>query len=90
MAALETGPVSGWWIKHELHGQDATPERLRAGSRLEEAPRPRSRPVPPRRGLRPGREDRDPLRERRPHPLERPLETAPAASVFVSAQRPDA
>ncbi|WP_158692883.1 hypothetical protein [Streptomyces roseochromogenus] len=24
MTALETGPVSGWWIKHELHGQDAT------------------------------------------------------------------
>ncbi|MEU6865375.1 hypothetical protein ABZ924_19220 [Streptomyces sp. NPDC046876] len=37
MTALETGPVSGWWIKHELHGQDATPERLRIDRRLEEA-----------------------------------------------------
>ncbi|WTJ48500.1 hypothetical protein OH786_38485 (plasmid) [Streptomyces atratus] len=37
MTALETGPVSGWWIKHELHGQDATLERLRVDRQLEEA-----------------------------------------------------
>ncbi|MFF4575870.1 hypothetical protein [Streptomyces sp. NPDC001410] len=37
MTALETGPVSGWWIKHELHGQDATLERLRVDRHLEEA-----------------------------------------------------
>ena len=35
MTALETGPVSGWWIKHELHGQDATLERLRVDRQLE-------------------------------------------------------
>ncbi|MGW7045162.1 hypothetical protein ACWGDT_21120 [Streptomyces avermitilis] len=29
MTALETGPVIGWRITHELHGQDATLERLR-------------------------------------------------------------
>ncbi|WP_185993849.1 hypothetical protein [Streptomyces benahoarensis] len=37
MTALKTGPVSGWWIKHELHGQDATLERLRIDRQLEEA-----------------------------------------------------
>ncbi|WP_051866058.1 hypothetical protein [Streptomyces griseus] len=37
MTALETGPVSGWWIKHELHGQDAPLERLRVDRQLEEA-----------------------------------------------------
>ncbi|MGW2512279.1 hypothetical protein ACWC0A_23355 [Streptomyces scopuliridis] len=37
MTALETGPVSGWWIKHELHGQDATLERFRVDRQLEEA-----------------------------------------------------
>ncbi|MDQ0931047.1 hypothetical protein [Streptomyces turgidiscabies] len=37
MTALETGPVSGWWIKRELHGQDATLERLRVDRQLEEA-----------------------------------------------------
>jgi integrase len=37
MTALEAGPVSGWWIKHELHGQQATLERLRIDRQLEEA-----------------------------------------------------
>ncbi|MCX4734532.1 hypothetical protein [Streptomyces sp. NBC_01363] len=37
MTALETGPVSGWWIKHEFHRQDATLERLRVDRQLEEA-----------------------------------------------------
>ncbi|WP_351232167.1 hypothetical protein [Streptomyces sp. NPDC002133] len=29
--------VSGWWIKHDLHGQNATLERLRVDRQLEEA-----------------------------------------------------
>jgi integrase len=35
--ALETGPVSSWWIERELRGQDATLDRLRIDRQLEEA-----------------------------------------------------
>ena len=35
--ALETGPVSSWWIERELRGQTATLDRLRIDRQLEEA-----------------------------------------------------
>ncbi|MFE7358984.1 hypothetical protein ACFU8Q_39345 [Streptomyces sp. NPDC057543] len=35
--ALETGPVSSWWIERELRGQRATLDRLRVDRQLEEA-----------------------------------------------------
>jgi hypothetical protein len=35
--ALETGPVSSWWIERELRGQATTLDRLRIDRQLEEA-----------------------------------------------------
>lgn len=37
MTALETGPVSSYWIDAGFHGQQATLERLRVDRQLEEA-----------------------------------------------------
>lgn len=45
MTAMETGPVSGVWLRSAFHGQDATLERLRVDRQLEEALTHRADPL---------------------------------------------
>jgi len=45
MTAMETGPVSGVWLRSAFRGQDATLERLRVDRQLEEALTHRADPL---------------------------------------------
>ncbi|MGW7006375.1 hypothetical protein ACWGCW_27040 [Streptomyces sp. NPDC054933] len=80
MTALETGPVSGWWIKHELNGQHATLERLRVDRQLEEALVHGPDPLHLAEVF--GLDEKTAIRYANSARalLERPLETAPATS----------